>query len=131
MVKQAKSICSLLCALSIVTSLIYVTSLCETLAQDKFPIGTYIGGSFTLTFNSDGSHSVSGNDKVLVKGTYTVTKDQIVLTDKEGEYACKGTEPGRYNWKYDGKALSFSKLEDDCGGRINGLTGQPWEKKQQ
>ncbi len=83
-----------------------------------------------MTFNSDGSHSVSENEKVLVKGTYTVTKDQIVLTDKEGEYACKGTDAGRYKWKYDGKALTFSKLEDDCEGRINGLTGQPWEKKQ-
>jgi predicted lipoprotein with Yx(FWY)xxD motif len=130
MVKRAKSVFSLLCPLSTLASLSCVFSLCETLAQDKFPIGTYVGGSFTMTFNSDGSHSVSANEKVVVKRTYTVTQDQIVFTDKEGEYACKGAETGRYNWKYDGKALTFSKLEDDCEGRINGLTGQAWEKKQ-
>jgi len=68
MVKQAKSVFSLLCALSTLASLICVSSLCETLAQDKFPIGAYVGGSFTMTFNSDGSHSVSENEKVLVTG---------------------------------------------------------------
>ena len=130
MVKQAKSIFSLLYVLSALTSLICVSSICETRAQDKFPIGTYVGGSFTLTFNSDGGHSVSVNEKVAVKGTYTVTGDQIAFTDKEGEFACTGTEAGKYRWKYDGKALTFSKLEDDCDGRINGLTGQPWEKKE-
>jgi hypothetical protein len=130
MVKQAKSIFSLLCVLSTLTSLICVSSICETRAQDKFPIGTYVGGSFTLTFNSDGGHSVSVNEKVAVKGNYTVSGDQIAFTDKEGEFACTGTEAGKYKWKYDGKALTFSKLEDDCDGRINGLTGQPWEKKE-
>jgi len=130
MVKQAKSIFSLICAISALASLICVSSLSETMVQDKFPIGTYVSGDFTITLNSDGSHSVGMNDKVVVKGTYTVTKDQIVLTDKEGEYACNGTEPGKYKWKYDGKALSFSKLEDNCDGRANGLTGQSWERKQ-
>jgi hypothetical protein len=95
--------------------------------EQQFPTGTYVAGSFTLTFSDDGTHSVSDNGKVAVTGTYAVKGDQITLTDKDGDYACP--EPGRYQWKYEGKALTFKALLDDCSGRVDGLTAQEWIRK--
>ena len=96
--------------------------------QAKFPTGTYSGGPYEVAFSADGVHTVSNEGKVVVKGTYVVDKDQISLTDKEGDFACVG-QTGTYKWAFDGKNLSFIKVEDACDGRVQGLTGQPWVKK--
>ena len=97
-------------------------------AQEKFPTGMFAGGAFTITFATDGVHTVSTEGKVVVKGTYTVEKDQLTFTDKEGDFACVG-QVGKYKWAYDGKSLSFTKVQDECEGRVQGLTAQPWVKK--
>jgi len=127
MTKHLKAVVFLLCALVATARLLCEAPLAVTRAQDKFPTGSFAAGMFTITFNSDGSHSVSADDKIVVKGTYNVEQDQLILTDKEGEYACDG--PGKYKWKYDGKALALSKVEDECEGRMAALTGQPLVKK--
>jgi hypothetical protein len=98
------------------------------LAQAKFPTGSYSNRQFTITFNDDGTHTVSADGAVAVKGGYTVTNDQIVLLDKEGQYACEGM-PGKYRWKVEDKNLKFEKIEDDCDGRSGALSGQTWVKQ--
>ena len=97
-------------------------------AQEKFPTGTFTGGEYTLSFSADGVHTVSTGDKVVVKGNYTVNANEISIVDKEGDFACIG-QTGKYTWKLDGKNLSFTKVSDDCDGRVQGLTAQPWVKK--
>jgi len=98
-------------------------------ADDKFPTGAFQAGYFTLTFVGDGSYTVAAEDKIVVKGTYTVSQDEIAFKDTEGEYACVQDKPGKYKWKYDGKALTFSKVEDECDGRSQALPVQPFVKK--
>ena len=98
-------------------------------ADDKFPTGAFQAGYFTLTFVGDGSYTVAAEDKIVVKGTYTVEKDEIAFKDSEGEYACVQDKPGKYKWKYDGKAITFSKVEDECDGRSQALPLQPFVKK--
>ena len=127
MAKHLKAVAFLLCASMATACLLCQAPLAVSRAQDKFPTGSFAAGMFTITFNSDGSHSVSADDKIVVKGTYNVEQDQLVLTDKEGEYAC--AETGKYKWKYDGKALTLTKVEDECEGRMTALTGQPLVKK--
>jgi hypothetical protein len=107
---------------------VFVLLLSSGLAQDKFPTGTFAGGSFTISLGADKVHTVSTEGRVVVKGTYVVEKDQITFTDQEGEFACPG-QPGKYKWAFDGKSLSFTKVEDNCDGRVQGLTAQPWVKK--
>jgi hypothetical protein len=97
-------------------------------AQAKFPTGSYSNRQFTITFNEDGTHTVSADGAVAVKGGYTVANDQIVLLDKEGQYACEGA-PGKYRWKLEDKNLKFEKIEDDCDGRSGALNGQTWVKQ--
>lgn len=53
-----------------------------------------------------------------------------MLTDRQGRYACTESGPGKYKWQYDGKALTFTKIEDECEGRAHALTGQPLVKKE-
>lgn len=96
--------------------------------QEKFPTGTYAGGGFELALGADGVHTVSQDGKVVVKGNYVVDKDQITFNDKEGDFACLG-QTGKYKWAFDGKNLSFTKVQDECDGRGQGLTAQAWVKK--
>jgi len=96
-------------------------------SQSKFQPGTYSNGDFSITFQDDGRHVVSIGNDVAVKGSYKITGDQIVLVDKEGQYACDGE--GKYKWKLEGKVLTFEKIADGCEGRSNALVGQQWTQK--
>jgi hypothetical protein len=96
-------------------------------AQTKFPNGAYSSGDFTITFNADGTHLVSMNGDVVVKGSFVISGDQIELTDKEGQFACEGVK-GKYKWKAQEKSLKFEKIEDECEGR-GGALSQEWTKK--
>jgi beta-lactamase regulating signal transducer with metallopeptidase domain len=59
-------------------------------------------------------------------GSYTVDGDEFVITDSE-EHKTQGAcaEPGRYKWEFNGKALVFTKVEDECEGRVMALTSGP------
>jgi predicted lipoprotein with Yx(FWY)xxD motif len=109
---------------------ILICLLCVVIyAEDKLPTGAFQAGEFTLTFNGDGSYTVAAGDRIVVKGTYTVAKDEIAFKDSEGDYACVQDKPGKYKWKYDGKAITFTKVEDECDGRSQALPAQPFVKK--
>lgn len=129
MFEQTKPVLNEFCRLMMLLSLLCGAGLSSEGAQSKFPTGAYGSGEFTITFYDDGSHSVSANNEVVVKGSYTVREDQIVLTDKEGRYSCGEAKPGKYRWKAEGKTLKFEKLEDDCEGRASALSGQSWVKR--
>lgn len=96
-------------------------------AQTKFPTGAYTSGDFTITFNADGTHVVSMNGEMVVKGSFVISDDKIELTDKEGQFACEGVK-GKYKWKAQEKSLTFEKIEDECDGRAGALS-QAWVKK--
>jgi hypothetical protein len=113
--------------LMMLLSLLCVSLFLLGVAQRKFPTGKYARGEFEITFSDDGTHTVKENGRVVVKGNYTVSEDQIVITDKEGELACQGA--GKYKWKVEGTSLKFEKVEDDCDGRATALSGSTWEKK--
>ena len=113
--------------LMLLISLLGISLFLMGVAQKKFPTGKYARGEFEITFNDDKTHTVSTDGKVVVKGSYTVTEDQIVITDKEGDFACQG--PGKYKWKVEGTSLKFEKVEDECDGRATALSGFTWAKK--
>ena len=129
MLNQPRTVLSEFCRLIILVTLLCAFWLLSGIAQSKFPTGKYSNGDFMITFNDDGSHSVSLNDNIVVKGNYTITQDQIMLTDKEGQYACDAAKPGKYKWKVEDKGLKFEKVEDECEGRAGALSGQSWVKK--
>jgi hypothetical protein len=96
----------------------------QTLTRDRFPTGTYQEGDFNATFTKDGEVMVFSDDLVKARGLYRLEGNTIIIKDKEqGE--CSGE--GKYRWKFDGKALTFTKISDACSGRTHHLTSRAWQ----
>jgi len=97
-------------------------------ATDKFPNGTFAAGDWAVTFSSEGSYQVKEKGDLVVEGKYEAAGEHVTFIDKQGRYVCTDSD-GKYTWKYDGKALTFVKLEDNCAGREGVLTGPPLVKQ--
>ncbi|HJQ69823.1 MAG TPA: hypothetical protein VKA70_12660 [Blastocatellia bacterium] len=128
--KPIRSITSLLASLALVATLFTSLSYARAAADDKFPTGKFIVGPFTVSFESDGKMNVSREGEIVVEGVYTVENDRVTITDKRGPMACLDQGPGKFQWKFDGKALTFKLIEDVCEGRAGALTSQPLNKKE-
>ena len=81
-----------------------------------------------LTFLDDGTYDTSSpNALIPIQGTYVVAEDQIVFTEtKDGH--CVDI-PGTYTWAFDGKAITFTVVEDQCSLRRIALQSGPWAKQ--
>jgi len=111
-------------------SIIAMIAVPFVVAAPTFPTGTYKAGEISIQFDDHGHVRVGQGDHILVEGQFVVSADQIKLTDESGPMACsKGEETGSYRWKYEGEALSFSKLDDPCDGRSGDLLGRQWKKE--
>ena len=128
--KPTRFTTNLLVTFTLVATLFTTLSSARVYGDDKFPAGKFITGPFTVSFESDGKMSVTREGEIVVEGVYTVEKDQITLTDKRGPMACIDAGPGKFQWKFDGKALTFKLIEDPCEGRAGALTSQPLNKKE-
>ena len=89
-----------------------------------FPAGTFARAPFTWEFKTDGSFEA--HLPKVVTGTYTVAGNQIVVKDKDD--VC-GDVKGTYTWTFDGKALSFKTLDDQCFTRQDIVDRGAWTKQ--
>jgi hypothetical protein len=97
-----------------------------------FPAADYDAGGHTLSFDGKENFRLTGgkDNTVLVEGVYSVSSDNISLTDQRGPYACTGEQAkGNYRWAVSKGSLKLSKLQDACDARSSDLTAQPWLKK--
>src|SRR5690348_970099 len=94
--------------------------------KNDFPVGSYWDGGFLAQFTADGKLFVLDGDFLKAEAFYKINGDQILITDKNLDSACSGV--GKYNWKFDGKALTFTKLKDECEGRAHHLTSRAWPR---
>jgi hypothetical protein len=96
----------------------------------QFPKGTFSasirGEKVTLAFDGKDKFTVKRQDEVLVEGTYKAAKEQIEFTDVKGPIASPAAKPGKYQWKLEGKKLTFTKVEDESEGRAKSLTAEAW-----
>jgi hypothetical protein len=91
-----------------------------------FPIGgTFTKVGYTWEFKADGSYH-SKSQWTDIDGVYTVTGNQIVI--QEDYVPCKDIV-GTYTWTYDGEALSFTVVDDQCRDRRNVVDRDHWLKK--
>ncbi len=88
-----------------------------------FPIGKYHpSGAPTkiMEFMADGTVVLSetyGKFPIeSVRGKYRVSGNQVVFVDNY----C-GVSDGTYAWTFDGKALKFAVISDDCADRVSTL----------
>jgi hypothetical protein len=127
--KHSKRVASLCCALALVV-LSAVGIGTRAVAAAEFPVGSYTLADYTLTFGDAGQFRVMKGDQLGVEGEYSITGEQLRLTDKQGPFACgNGQETGTYTWKYEGDSLTLSAVSDPCGGRAQAIAGKPWKRK--
>jgi hypothetical protein len=96
----------------------------------KIVNGLQLVGTWTLVFKENGTFEVKLNGVPHVKGTFTLTADELTLTDKTGDFACvEGKDPqGVYKITRAAGTLTFDKVKDDaCPGRAMALTLKPYE----
>jgi len=81
---------------------------------------------WALTFTDEAGYSLSKDGQWFEEGSYTLTQDQIEFTT-QGLSDCSAT--GIYQWDSDGKALTLTKVEDECEGRPTVFTMHPWSRQ--
>jgi hypothetical protein len=80
-----------------------------------------VAGTWTITFNSDGSFSASQNGSLQDTGTYTADVSTITFTDNDGPGSCQsqgGSATATYGYAWDGSTLTFTSVNDNCIGRM-------------
>lgn len=107
----------------------------EELPQDM-PDGMRkaLAGTWDVIFLAKNRYQILLGDKPMVEGRYTVTNDEIVMTDEKGVISCSmapGEDTGKYKWKLDAGKLVFTPTDDKCEGRKLILTIHPWMKKEE
>ena len=111
--------------------LILLLTLDSVARTTDFKKGTYSatagGTKWSIRYDDNGKVTVTRDGTALVEGTYKVTGDLLEVTDESGPMACGGEQKtGKYKWKLEGRNLTFKKVEDECEGRANAMTGQAW-----
>lgn len=117
-------------AATLAFSLILTCPAINACAAD-LPTGDYSSQHMTLRLEKNGSYHVLQDEKAAVDGTYSAKNDVVTFGMEKGPMACdasKGT--GSYHWTYSDKKLSFSKIDDACDDRNEGLTAGPWIRKE-
>jgi hypothetical protein len=113
---------------------VVAVSLTAAADEPEFPRGTFTASvqkSWSLKFEEKEKLTVMSVGKVLVEGTYKVTKDEVTLTDVSGPFAAKEKElkSGTYKWKVENGKLKFTLVKDKSKGRELLLTTNEWEEK--
>jgi hypothetical protein len=85
-------------------------------------------GDWELTLADDNSYSMSKDGRFHADGTYTLSQDQIAFDQTSfTTYACPAT--GTYQWAADGRTLTLTNVDDDCGARILQIVTHPWSRQ--
>jgi hypothetical protein len=87
-------------------------------------------GSWEIVLDDEGRFTAVQNGEVAVRGTYSVSGDQMTFSDVDGKLAC--TEDyvvGTYTAALEGATLSFTLVNDDCAGRRIILLSHPLTKQ--
>jgi hypothetical protein len=104
---------------------------CQGQAGPKvpFPIGTFaspVRGGVTQEFSADGTYVVNFPGHNPHTGTYVVSGDEVVMTDDNE--ICAGV-PGKYQWAFDGRMLSFTAIDDPCATRRIDWPADAWTQR--
>jgi hypothetical protein len=80
-------------------------------------------GAWEIAFGGNGHALVTFNGRQVVDAPYTVSGNQLLLTDDTGDYACHSN--ARYTWHATATELHLIRVEDSCDGRMVALTAHP------
>ncbi len=120
------------------------------------PVFVFLVGHWEAIFAEGGRLTISKEEQLVLPGRtfpgqgvydarYAATQNQIAFYADKGPIACDIQErdprpfvpagtpataySGAYNWTFDGKMLTFTKMADECGGRVVFFTAHPLLKR--
>lgn len=149
MKKQLKSLALLLVLLAILSALVgfkgkqtpsltgnFTTVITTEELPEDMPSGMRkaLAGTWEMIFVKDNRFQLLLGDKPMVEGRFTLSNEEIVLTDEKGMISCAmspGEETGKYKWTLDAGKLKFATTGDKCDGRELILTLHAWTKKEE
>ena len=85
-------------------------------------------GDWELTLAEDNGYIVNKDSRFHEDGTYSLSQDQIAFDQASTtSYSCPAT--GTYQWAADGKTLTLTNIDDDCGARVLQFVAHPWSRQ--
>lgn len=93
----------------------------------KIYIGEPLNDSIVLHIKQDSSFVTMSNGDVVVRSLFKVSGDTLTLDDYDGQYACPSMA-GKYKFSRAADVLSFTLVDDPCGGRAQSLANAKWRK---
>jgi hypothetical protein len=97
--------------------------------KDKKLSGTWESGDWTITF-MDG-HMVPVHKPTGIAAAIATFEDDgktIVIEDIEGNEMACGAGEARYSWSMKDDAVMFQAISDECEGRKETVTADPWTR---
>lgn len=106
---------------------------------------TILVGRWEMTFLETGRFTVTKDrGPVVVDSQYVATQNQIAVFNDKGPLACDIQErdprfpspppaqkySGAYNWTFDGKMMTYTKIADECRGRAVAFAAHPCTKRE-
>src|SRR5438128_6235985 len=102
---------------------LWAASLVAQQTPSPVPTGQLRFGMFAGRFNADGTFSIEGKDWPALQGTWKARESQIDLApDARG--VCHVA--GKYQFRVNGRRLSFEVVSDDCAERKLVLDHSTW-----
>jgi hypothetical protein len=100
-------------------------------AGETFPTGAFQwNDSKYYEFFEDGTWTWgSAHDKTILRGQHTVEGNIVKFHSEsmfDGSAGGCGEIEGTYSWAYVNKVLSFERVDDTCGPRINDTDGKDY-----
>ena len=81
-------------------------------------------GTWVVALHDGGHFVVTLNGREVAQGPYAVSGSRFTLpTGDSGPYACNSE--GRYTWQMNNDQLTFTRVQDECEGRVVVLTTRP------
>ena len=104
---------------------------CQT--SQELKEGTYTSKvdskNFSFTLYDGNHYTVKIDNETVVEGVYEVKNEQVYITDETGPYACGENMTGVYKWVIKDNKVTFTAIKDECGGRKNFMTSNPFKIK--
>jgi hypothetical protein len=101
-----------------------------TLQASDFPsapeqMRTQVAGAWEVQFH-EGNHFVAmQNGRQVVQGPYQISGNRIMFSSGEtGPFACNTN--ATYTWQTNNGQTTFTRVNDDCAGRVLALTSRPF-----
>ncbi|MDX8411905.1 MAG: hypothetical protein R8K46_08590 [Mariprofundaceae bacterium] len=109
------------------TMLIPAGAFAGDLSGGSFPYGLLEIRGHSMEMNEDGKFRIYSGSTTFVEGIFETNGYEITITDRGGEYACRGEgmNPGSYHWTVHDQGLYLMLIEDQCTARRSAFLEGP------